>query len=240
MFCLLACTLAIVTFIQKLTYSYTSENLIFTIRRKLFEGIIYKDISWFDSKDRAPGVLTNIVSEDISLLNGLTTETISIIMQGLFGLSIGIILSFYFSWRMALITLAISPMMALGGFLKKSTMNKEIEGTGKEESKYKESNALLSDIIMNYRTVIGFGPKNIRYLLKNYETLLEIPNAKGVRNAHIGGLAYGYTNCTRYIFQGLIFYLSSLIIFKYHETAEDVYISVYLMLMSALGSGMQI
>ena len=29
------------------------------------------------------------------------------------------------------------------------------------EKAYKEANALLSDIIMNYRTVIGFGPGNI-------------------------------------------------------------------------------
>jgi hypothetical protein len=45
-----------------MSFTYASENLIFTIRRKLYEGIIYKDISWFDSKDRAPGVLTNIMS----------------------------------------------------------------------------------------------------------------------------------------------------------------------------------
>ncbi len=115
-----------------------------------------------------------------------------------------------------------------------------MDDKGGSENAYKESNALLSDIIMNYRTVIGFGPKNIQYLLSKYEKLLEAPNAKGIRNAHIGGIAFGYTNCIRYIFQGLIFYLASIIIYKYHEKAEDEYISVYLLFMSALGSGMQI
>jgi hypothetical protein len=50
------------------------------MRKKLFKGMIYKYISWFDNKERAPGVLTNIFSEDISLLNGLSTETVSIML----------------------------------------------------------------------------------------------------------------------------------------------------------------
>ena len=29
---------------------------------------------------------------------------------------------------------------------------------------YMESNALLSDIIMNYRTIISFGDKNVEFL----------------------------------------------------------------------------
>ena len=33
---------------------------------------------------------------------------------------------------------------------------------------YKESNALLSDIIMNYRTIISFGEKNVDFLMGYY------------------------------------------------------------------------
>jgi hypothetical protein len=48
------------------------------MRKKLFAGILHKDIKWFDNKDNAPGILTSLLAEDISLLNGLTTETIAI------------------------------------------------------------------------------------------------------------------------------------------------------------------
>lgn len=37
------------------------ENLTFTVRKMLFENILYKHIQWFDTKDRAPGVLTNMI-----------------------------------------------------------------------------------------------------------------------------------------------------------------------------------
>jgi ABC-type multidrug transport system fused ATPase/permease subunit len=80
MFLILTAGVFFSTFIQRYAFSYLGENLTLTVRKNLFAGIIYKDISWFDSKDRAPGILTNIVSEDISLLNGMSTETVSIFL----------------------------------------------------------------------------------------------------------------------------------------------------------------
>ena len=40
-----------------------------------------KKVSWFDSKDKAPGILVNIFTEDIANLNGLTTETLFTILE---------------------------------------------------------------------------------------------------------------------------------------------------------------
>mmetsp|Transcript_8749 Transcript_8749/g.8043 ORF Transcript_8749/g.8043 Transcript_8749/m.8043 type:complete len:84 (+) Transcript_8749:102-353(+) len=80
--------------------------------------MLYKDISWFDSKENAPGVLTNILAEDITLLNGLTTETLAIYLQGYLGLIIGMVLSLYFSWRTALISVGCSPFLLIGGILR--------------------------------------------------------------------------------------------------------------------------
>lgn len=132
-------------------------------------------MAWFDRKDMAPGVLTNIISEDISLLNGLTTETISIFLEAIFSMTIGIVFAFSYTWRMSLITGALAPFLIVGGALRARLISKESRHVGekKEDDKYAESNALLSDIVINYKTVIGFGPSNITYLLKKYSTFLE-------------------------------------------------------------------
>mmetsp|Transcript_44018 Transcript_44018/g.42606 ORF Transcript_44018/g.42606 Transcript_44018/m.42606 type:complete len:86 (+) Transcript_44018:877-1134(+) len=78
---------------------------------------------------------------------------------------IGIALSFWYSWRTALVTLGISPFMMLGGILRMRVYAKEHAALKNDPSgtisQNKMSNALLSDIIINYRTVIGFGPSNI-------------------------------------------------------------------------------
>ena len=65
---------------------------------------------------------------------------------------------------------------------------------------------------MNYKTVVAFGPKNISYLMEKYENFLIMSNLAGVKRAHIEGIAFGYVNCTRFVFQGVLFYLAALVI----------------------------
>ena len=143
----------------------------YTLRIDLFKGIIYKQVSWFDNKDKAPGILSNVLSEDVNALNGLTSEHIATLLEAGLNLVVGIILSFIYTWRMALVSTAVSPLLVIGAILMSRMQNKLRSGgkTSMEEKTkddpYKKSNALLSDIIMNYRTVISFGEKNVDYLM---------------------------------------------------------------------------
>lgn len=89
-------------------------------RIKLFEAILYKHIGWFDNKDKAPGILGNIIQEDISQLNGLTSETYAVAMESILGLIISSALCLWFSWQIGLIAIVLSPMMVFGGFFMSS------------------------------------------------------------------------------------------------------------------------
>jgi len=182
------------------------------------------------------------------LLNGLTTESFAIIAESMCTLILGIVVSFFYSWRMALIVICMIPLVAMGAMLsaKLTARAKGMVGSGNgktdstEIDYYKESNALLSDAIMNYRTVISFGPKNINHLIEKYNSLLRVPKMQGVRNAHTGGIGFGYAFFIRFIFMGVAFYLASLIIWKYDLEQEDNYMSVMILFMSAIGAGMNL
>jgi hypothetical protein len=39
-------------------------------------------------------------------------------------------------------------------------------------------------MIINYKTIISLGPKNINYLVGKYDKLLEIPLKEAVKKAH--------------------------------------------------------
>lgn len=53
------------TFSQKYCFGMGGENLTFALRVKLFDAYLHKNIGWFDNKMRAPGILVNMLSEDI-------------------------------------------------------------------------------------------------------------------------------------------------------------------------------
>lgn len=86
-----------------------------SLRIRLFEAILRKHIGWFDNKDRAPGVLTNIITEDISAVNGLTTEAIGVMIEAFLGITVSCAICFVFSWQLAIVVSLISPFMVLGG-----------------------------------------------------------------------------------------------------------------------------
>ena len=117
MFLLEVFLLGVFSFLQKYIFMYIGENLTFDVRKELYRGIIYKDISWFDNKDRAPGILSNVLSEDIGALNGMTTEHLAILTESFLGLIIGVILAMCYTWKMGLITLAMVPLVSLGGVM---------------------------------------------------------------------------------------------------------------------------
>ena len=103
------------SFTQKLCFGFGGDNLTLRLRIRLFEAILRKHVGWFDNKERAPGILTNIITEDISSVNGLTTEAIGIMVEAFLGIFISCLICFIFSWQLAIIITIISPFMVLGG-----------------------------------------------------------------------------------------------------------------------------
>ena len=106
-----------------------------------------------------------------------------------------------------------------------------------------DTESLLSDIIMNYRTVISLGEKNVEFVLEKYYGLLDGPNREGIKRAHISGILYGYSQSVRFIFVALSFYFAILILENSEhpdEERRDVFTAVYIMFVGAIGSGVAV
>ena len=88
------------------------------------------------------------------------------------------------------------PLNLVGGIVMREMNNiksKENNQDNIEEDPYAECNALLSDIIFNYQTVISFGQYNIEQIVQTYKNMLNVHNGVKLRNAIITGFAYGYS-----------------------------------------------
>ena len=58
-------------------------------------------------------------------------------------------------------------------------------------SNYDKSNALLSDVIINYRTVVSLGQKNVDSICNKFEELLVGPMEDVIKKSNKAGLYYG-------------------------------------------------
>ena len=224
--------------LETLVFGISGENLTANVRKLLFKGIIFKQVCWFDDEKKAPGVLTSVLSEDVACLNGMTTETLATVMEMALGLITGVALSCFFSWPIALMTIAISPLYVIGTFAMSRLQWKKTEFNITDvNDPYLKSNALLSDIILNYKTVISFGEKNIDALIKNYELLLKEPAAKRIRTSHIAGFFFGYSQAVRMIFTGIVFFLGTITVRKFGYDSPLVFVAIYILSITAYGAG---
>lgn len=108
----------------QLMFNISGEWLSYNVRRELMRGILYKQIQWFDSEGKAPGVLTSVLSEDVGRLNGMTTETLVVIMEALSGLAIAVVLALIFNLEQAIYTILCSPIVIVGAALYSKVRNK--------------------------------------------------------------------------------------------------------------------
>lgn len=70
--------------------------------------------------------------------------------------------------------------------------------------------------------------------------MLSEPRGIGIRNAHKAGFWYGYSLFIRFAFIGFTYYIAALLIFRLGLDSRNTFIAVYILFISALGSGISI
>ncbi len=166
------------------------------------------------------------------MLNGASSEAIAAMAEGLFGLVWGVVIGFFFSWRVALVALALTPLMTIGGAVQ-AKIDKQDNFQNKEA---KEADLLANDCIANYRTVSSFGVGD--KILQEFRSLMETPFNQARRAGHISAIAFGYSMFMQNVSFAILFYFGT--IFMLNDpglSGQDVFIAVFAMLFGAFGAG---
>ena len=182
---------AIVAFIccfaSKALFSRVGENITLNVRADLYTQIIKKQIGWHDDASNASGILGAILASDVQLLNGASAEGVAVMAEAFFSLVWGCVIGFLFSWRVAFVALALTPLIILGAIVSAKIQKSDMVNN----KDAKMADLLASDSISNYRTVASFSINEL--IVKEYEDLLKVPFDESQKNAHVSGLVFGYS-----------------------------------------------
>ena len=116
----------------------------------------------------------------------------------------------------------------------------KVAGTTIESDAYDKANALVSDIVLNYKTVFAFGEKNVSAIFEKFHDLMLLPLNNKIKNAHLAGFFFGYAQASRMIFLGLIFWLGSVVIKQFNYDPQSVYLCINVLISASMGAGMSI
>jgi len=114
---IVACFAGIGSFLQRYMFGSLGNKVTYKIRDLLYSKILEKNIGWFDHRDNGPSVLTSAMAKDTSLVNGVSTESVGPVVEGVCAIGAGLAFGFYFCWQESVICLVVSPVMIIGNYL---------------------------------------------------------------------------------------------------------------------------
>ena len=220
------------TFILKVSFGIVSENMTKELRAQLYMSILRKHIGWYDHEENSPGQLTSLLSGDVQTVNGASSESIAAMIEGTLQILVGVCLAFVFEWRVALVMLGLVPFLVLSAYIDTKVTSGVVE---ENEDKLKEANSLVSDAILNNLTVASFGHEYL--LIEKYKEKMTNHLKDSIKKAHIGGIAYGFTQFMTFASYALLFWCGAKFIENYDVESEDVFIAIFVIVFAAWGSG---
>ncbi|KAL5969731.1 ATP-dependent translocase ABCB1 [Taenia solium] len=73
------------------------------------------EIGWFDKPENQPGALTGRLAADVPTLQNMTSRRLASMMEVLVLIVFSLSIAFYFSWQVALVSLAYFPILVVAG-----------------------------------------------------------------------------------------------------------------------------
>ncbi|CAJ0932909.1 unnamed protein product, partial [Mesorhabditis belari] len=150
MFLLLAAVEALTMLFQATFYGIAAERLTMRLRSKVFRNILRQDGAYFDHPSHSPGKISTRLASDAPNVKSAIDYRLGSVFNALVGVTAGIAIGFYYSWQMALLMLALFPLMGIGEALQ----IKMLEGKSGEDTKELETAGKIAmEAVEHIRTV---------------------------------------------------------------------------------------
>lgn len=178
--------MAVVMYLQVAMLSVAGERLTLKLRIAAFRAMLRQEVAFFDASDHSVGALSTQLAAQVPLVKGLTGETTGTLLMVAASIGTGLVIAFLSCWRVALVTLAFTPGVALGGALE---MRRLTTSDAQVKEAYQAAGAVLSETVDNIRTVTTLGVQ--REFLRRFEDKLREPITQGRRMAITSGVGTG-------------------------------------------------
>lgn len=215
---------------QNYLFGVAGGRLIQRVRSLTFEKVVHQEISWFDDPANSSGAIGARLSTDASTIRSLVGDALALIVQNMATIASGLVISFTANWILALIILAVSPLLVMQGYLQA----KFLKGFSADAKvMYEEASQVANDAVSSIRTVASFCAE--KKVMDMYEKKCELPMKTGVRLGLISGGGFGFSFFVLYCVNAFIFYIGAVLVEDDKATFGEVFKVFFALTLSAMG-----
>ncbi|GAP91070.1 putative ABC multidrug transporter protein [Rosellinia necatrix] len=180
-FGLLYFVLAIVEFFANGTswsvFGLVAEKVLYVVRVLSFRSLFEQDLQWHQSENRTPSSLLSFITSDTAAIGGLTGSIIGTMFSIFVNFLGAIILSHIVAWKIAVVCLAVVPVMLGAGFMKLWIVARFDEKHGKA---FEKSVGISVEAVNSIKTVAALSLE--QEILGTYRRSLEVPRKEVTRS----------------------------------------------------------
>uniref|UniRef100_A0A1I8HYN6 ABC transmembrane type-1 domain-containing protein n=1 Tax=Macrostomum lignano TaxID=282301 RepID=A0A1I8HYN6_9PLAT len=170
---------------QVMFWQIACERQAHRLRQNFFKAVLRQEMSWFDQQ--SSGELTTRLADDLERIREGLGDKTSVVIQAFSGFIAGFVIGFIKSWKMTLVMMSLTPLLAIGGALMGrliSTM------TSREQKAYAKAGAVAEETVSCIRTVIAFCGQQDEE--ERYAKELEGSMKEGIKKSVIQGAGMGF------------------------------------------------
>ncbi|KAK8524744.1 hypothetical protein V6N13_015756 [Hibiscus sabdariffa] len=210
---------------------WAGTKLTLRVRDRLFRSILKQEPGWFDFEDNSTGILVSRLSIDCLSFRSVLGDRYSVLLMGVSAAAVGLGVSFYLEWRLALVVAAVTPF-TLGA----SYLNLIINiGPRLDNKAYDKASSIASGAVSNIRTVATFSSQE--EIVKSFDRALSEPRKQSVKRSQILGLTLGFSQGAMYCAYTLTLWYGAYLIKQGHTGFGDVYKIFLILVLSSFSVG---
>ncbi|KAF8018912.1 hypothetical protein BT93_H3721 [Corymbia citriodora subsp. variegata] len=226
----IGCVTFVAVPLQNFFFGIAGGKLIRRIRYMSFQKVVHQQISWFDDAANSSGAVGARLSTDASTVRSLVGDALALIVQNIATVIAGLLIAFIANWMLALIVLAVSPLLVAQGFIQA----KFVEGFSADaKEKYEEASQVANDAVGSIRTVASFCAEN--KVMDLYEEKCQGPKEQGVRLGVVSGIGFGFSFFALYCINAFLFYIGAILVQHGKATFSEVFKVFFALTISAVG-----
>lgn len=226
----LGCLSLTVLPVQNYFFGVAGGRLIERIRSLTFEKVVHQEISWFDDPANSSGAVGARLSTDASTVRSLVGDALALVVQNISTIIAGLLIAFTANWKLALIILAVLPILFMQGYFQMKFMT---GFSADAKVMYEEASQVANDAVGSIRTVASFCAE--KKVMDLYQEKCDGPKKHGVRLGLISGVGFGFSFFALYCTNAFCFYIGSVLVKHGNATFGEVLKVFFALTMAAIG-----
>ncbi|KAB1200429.1 ABC transporter B family member 4 [Morella rubra] len=228
MFIVLGITAFLSAPIRSYFFAVAGSKLIQRIRSMCFEKVVHMEVAWFDEPENSSGAIGARLSADAATVRALVGDALAQIVQGMASVVAGLVIAFSASWELALIILALVPLLGINGYVQRRSMR---GFSADAKARYEDASQIANDAVGSIRTVASFcAEEKVMHL---YEEKCEGPMKAGIKEGFISGIGFGMSNFLLFNVYATSFYAGAQFVKEGKATFSDVFQVFFALTMAA-------